>query len=59
MKDKRSPFDLINNNKEVAEELGITEQGANLIKNVALQKARKILKKRGYKMEDFFKGTEE
>ena len=54
MKDNRSPFDLVDNNREVAKELGITEQGAQHIKNVALQKARDLLKEKGYKSTDFF-----
>jgi predicted transcriptional regulator len=54
MKDNRSPFDLVNNNQEVAKELGVTEQGANHIKNVALKKARAMLKEKGYKSTDFF-----
>ena len=46
MKDNRSPFDLVDNNREVAKELGITEQGVQHIKNVALQKARALLKRK-------------
>ena len=54
MKDNRSPFALVDNNREVAKELGITEQGAQHIKNVALQKALAMLKEKGYKSSDFF-----
>ena len=53
MKDKRLR-NLEDNNKEVAAELGVTEQGANHIKNVALKKARAMLKDKGYKSTDFF-----
>jgi hypothetical protein len=42
------------NNKEVAAELGITEQGAWDLKKRALIKAKALLSKRGYKATDFF-----
>jgi hypothetical protein len=54
MKENKGHFGIENNNKEVAEELGVTEQGANHIKNVALKKAKVILEQRGFKLTDFF-----
>ena len=54
MKIERPRFGLLDNNALVAEELGVTEQGANYIKNVALEKARSLLEKRGFKSTDFF-----
>jgi len=54
MKDKNMPRLAQDNNKEVAKELGITEQGAWDLKKRALIKAKALLKKRGYKANDFF-----
>jgi len=54
MKDKNVPRLAQDNNKEVAKELGITEQGAWDLKKRALIKAKVLLEKRGYKATDFF-----
>ena len=54
MKDNNVPRLAQDNNKEVAAELGITEQGAWDLKKRALIKAKALLKKRGYKANDFF-----
>jgi hypothetical protein len=59
MKDNRSPFDLIDNNNEVAAELGVTTRSATNIKVKALEKAKAILKKQGYKATDFFEESKD
>jgi DNA-directed RNA polymerase specialized sigma subunit len=53
---ERPYFGLEDNNKEVAEALGITEQGATFIKKNALKKAKIILEEKGFKVSDFFGG---
>jgi hypothetical protein len=59
MKDNRSPFDLIDNNNEVAAELGVTPRSATNIKVKALEKAKDLLKKKGYKATDFFEESKD
>jgi hypothetical protein len=59
MKDNRSPFDLIDNNNEVAAELGVTTRSATNIKVKALEKAKAMLKKQGYKATDFFEESKD
>jgi hypothetical protein len=54
MKDNNVPRLAYDNNKEVAAELGITEQGAWDLKKRSLIKAKKLLEQRGFKREDFF-----
>ena len=39
---------------EIAEEMGISEKGVEYIKKTAMDKARKWLKQKGFKREDFF-----
>ena len=59
MKDNRSPFDLIDNNNEVAAELGVTTRSATNIKVKALEKAKAMLEKQGYKATDFFEESKD
>jgi len=59
MKILKPRFGLLDNNAEVAEELGVTEQGANYIKNVALTKAKALLEKKGFKPNDFFEESKD
>jgi len=59
MKILKPRFGLLDNNAEVAEELGVTEQGANYIKNVALTKAKALLEKKGFKANDFFEESKD
>jgi DNA-directed RNA polymerase specialized sigma subunit len=54
MKETKSHFQIEDNNKEVAEELNITEAGAKFIKDNAIKKAKKLLEDKGYKSTDFF-----
>jgi DNA-directed RNA polymerase specialized sigma subunit len=56
---KKPRFDLEDNNKEVAQELGLTEDGVNYIKSQALKKAKAILKEKGYKATDFFRESKD
>jgi hypothetical protein len=59
MKDNRSPFDLIDNNNEVAAELGVTPRSATNIKVKALEKAKALLEKKGYKANHFFEESKD
>jgi hypothetical protein len=59
MKDNRSPFDLVNNNSELAKELQMTEKGVDYIKKTALAKAKAMLEKKGYKATDFFEESKD
>jgi hypothetical protein len=59
MKDNRSPFDLVNNNSELAKELQMTEKGVDYIKKTALAKAKALLEKKGYKATDFFEESKD
>ena len=43
--------------EEVAQEMGLTKASVRRIEQRALRKAQRILKKKGYSMEDFFDGT--
>ena len=54
MKENKGHFQIEDNNKEVAEALGVTETGAKFIKNNAIRKAKLILEQRGFKSTDFF-----
>jgi hypothetical protein len=54
MKENKGHFGIEDNNKEVAEELNITEAGAKFIKNNSIKKAKKLLEDKGYKSTDFF-----
>ena len=54
MKENKGHFGIEDNNKEVAEELGISEVGAKFIKNNAIKKAKKMLEDKGFKSTDFF-----
>jgi hypothetical protein len=59
MKDNRSPFDLVNNNSELAKELQMTGKGVDYIKKTALAKAKAMLEKKGYKATDFFEESKD
>jgi hypothetical protein len=59
MKMEKPRFGLLDNNAEVAKELGISEYGVDYIKNSALKKAKAILKKQGYKATDFFEESKD
>jgi len=59
MKSDKVRYGLLDNNRQVAEELGVTEQGATYIKNVALTKAKALLEKKGFKPNDFFEESKD
>jgi hypothetical protein len=59
VKIERPRFGMEDNNPEVAKEIGLTQKGANDIKNKALTKAKAMLEKQGYKANDFFEESKD
>jgi len=59
MKSDKVRYGLLDNNAEVAEEIGVSEVGATYIKNVALKKAKALLEKKGFKPNDFFEESKD